>query len=87
MHPGVSSRSGLTQSCNKPSVLSDSIIVLLGLLVSGLSIQARTFTSEKGQVIEDEFESANEETVTIVRLADGKKYNIPISSLSDAEKA
>jgi len=66
---------------------SVSLFALLGLLVSGFSTQARPFTNLKGQVIEAEFESSNEETVTIVRSADGKKYNIPISSLSEADQA
>lgn len=62
-------------------------LVVLVAWFGGNAGQARPFTNQKGQVIEAEFESATEESVTIVRTADGRKFTIPIATLSEADQA
>jgi dienelactone hydrolase len=62
-------------------------LLVAGLLEMGRGVgEARTWTSTDGKAIEAEFVSATEKEVTIKR-ADGKSFTLPLTRLSDDDRA
>ncbi|MEX2581361.1 MAG: family 16 glycoside hydrolase [Verrucomicrobiales bacterium] len=60
------------------------IVFAIALLAAGAS--ARTWTSADGNKLEAEFISATETHVTIRREADGQRFTLELSKLSDADQ-
>ncbi|MDF1858680.1 MAG: hypothetical protein P1U87_00620 [Verrucomicrobiales bacterium] len=56
------------------------------ILLIHASLCARTFTSKEGKALEAEFVSTTETHVTVRREADGRRFTIPIASLSDDDQ-
>jgi len=68
--------------------LKSTILPLMALLLAASPTQAevRTWTNTSGVVIEAEFVSADETTVTIKRVSDRKEFSIAIDTLSEADQ-
>jgi hypothetical protein len=63
------------------------ILFLLPLLLSDLVFaEPRTWTNTKGTEIEAELISRDENSITIRRTADGKRFEVPIESLSASDR-
>ncbi len=60
--------------------------MFLAMLLGG-TVFGRTWTNDQGKKIEADFVEANGEEVTILLTKNGKKFSIPIASLSAADQA